>query len=463
MTQSLAPSCRLSATRWIDARTSPQTALLLMSLVVGGMLCVVGCQTSSDLPEASETSATETDEAVASADSTDRVNVQEDDAVGTDPTELDGADGRELLLRNFRPEPQLKVDHTLLQQARFPVIDVHTHFRYKTRNSSEFVDDFINVMDQNKIAVCVSLDGRLGDELEAHKQFLWTKYPDRFAIFINIDWIGDGQQEDPATWACQRDDFVRNTVESMKQAKEQGACGLKLFKQFGLGYRDATGELLKIDDPRWDPIWQTCGELGFAVLIHTADPMAFFDPIDKTNERWEELSRHPDWSFYGDEFPSRESLIEARNRIIERHPETTFIAAHVANNSEDLATVAEWLDRYPNMVVEFASRIGELGRQPYTARRFLIDYQDRVLFGTDGPWPEARLHLYWRFLETYDEYIPYSEKEFPPQGFWRIYGVGLPDEVLKKIYFKNALRILPGVREKYERVIAREAFQATEQ
>lgn len=207
---------------------------------------------------------------------------------------------------------------------------------------------------------------------------------------------------------------------------------------------------MKIDDPRWDPIWAVCGELGIPVIMHTADPAAFFDPVDASNERWEELSRHPDWSFYGDEFPSRQELFDARNRVIGRHPRTTFIGAHIANNSEDLEIVSKWLDAYPNLVIELASRIGELGRQPFTARKFLIRYADRILFGTDGPQPETRLRLYWRFLETDDEYFPYSEKSPPPQGFWNIYGVNLPKDVLRQVYCENAMKFIPGVRERVE-------------
>jgi predicted TIM-barrel fold metal-dependent hydrolase len=245
-------------------------------------------------------------------------------------------------------------------------------------------------------------------------------------------------------------------VQQLTEAKEQGASGLKLFKQFGLGYRNPDGTLMRIDDPRWDPIWKACGTLGFPVLVHTADPIAFFHPIDAANERWEELSRHPEWSFPADKFPSRGQLLAARNRVIARHPKTIFIGAHMANSSEDLATVSQWLDRYPNLYVEPASRIGELGRQPYTARKFCIKYADRILFGTDGPWPEKRLTYYWRFFETLDEYFPYSEKPFPPQGFWRIYGIGLPDAVLRKIYHENAIRLIPGLKQRVERFAQRD-------
>ncbi len=251
-----------------------------------------------------------------------------------------------------------------------------------------------------------------------------------------------------STWVCRR---LRGAT---RAAKETGVSGVKFFKQFGLGYRDRDGKLLKIDDPQWDPIWNVCGELHLPVLIHTADPSAFFKPIDATNERYEELSRHPDWSFYGSDYPSRDKLHAAHNRVIARHPQTIFIAAHMANDGESLTELAQWLDAYPNMVVDTASRISELGRQPYTAHDFFLKYQDRILFGTDGPWPALRLSYYWRFFETRDEYFPYSEKEFPPQGFWRIYGIGLPDDVLKKIYFENALRIMPSLLEKYQRAAA---------
>ncbi|QDU95375.1 amidohydrolase family protein [Lignipirellula cremea] len=364
---------------------------------------------------------------------------------------LDGRDGRDLTLSNFRPESKLKVDAHHLRQAKFPVVDIHTHFRHRFRHSQEQLEEFVDLMDRHQIAICVSLDGQLGEELEEHKKYLWTKYPDRFVIFANIDWQGSGEKEKPSTWACNRPGFGERMAAALADAKKRGASGLKIFKGFGLEYKNADGSLLKIDDPRFDPIWKACGELDFPVLIHVADPAAFFDPIDEKNERWEELHRHPEWSFYGDAFPSREELLAARNRVIQRHPSTKFIGAHVANNAEDLKTVAAWLKEYPNLYVDFASRIGELGRQPYTARKFLIDHADRVLFSTDGPWPEKRISLYWRFLETYDEEFPYSEKDFPPQGFWNIYGVGLPDQVLQQIYHENAARLIPGVKEKLNR------------
>ncbi len=355
-----------------------------------------------------------------------------------------------LHLSDFRPTPKLQVKTTELGAAKFPVVDAHTHFYFKLRHDKDALDAFVKTMDRNNIKVCVSLDGQLGSRLAAHQEFLWTDYKDRFVIFTNVDWVGGGRRSEPATWDCHREDFARRTVMALRAAAAEGISGLKVFKNFGLKYRNPDGTLIEIDDERFSPIWDACGELGLPVIMHTADPSAFFDPITPENERWEELSRHPDWHFPPDKFPSRKELHQARERLFKRHRQTTFIAAHLGNDGEDLAETARMLDENPNVVVEIASRISELGRQPYTARRFLIKYADRILFGTDGPWPEKRLRYYWRFLETDDEHFRYSEKPFPPQGFWRIYGTFLPDDVLKKVYSANAARIIPGVAERLE-------------
>ena len=347
-------------------------------------------------------------------------------------------------LRNFNPTSSLKVAKTDLRRAKFPVIDVHNHFGFKYRGDSERLQQYVEVMNRNNMAVAISFDAPLG-RADQHVNFL-KDHANRIPFFVHIDFVGSANGNDVTTHAVNQTGFVRTQVEQLVNAKARGAIGLKLFKSFGLTVKDRNGDLIRIDDPRFDPIWAKCGDLGLPVIIHTADPVAFFTPTDVKNERWEELARHPDWSFYGDEFPDRDGLLAARNRIIERHPNTTFIGAHVANNGEDLATVGQWLDKYPNLVVEIASRINELGRQPYTARKFFIKYQDRILFGTDGPWSAERLRYYWRFLESYDEYFPYSEKTPLPQGMWRIYGLGLPDEVLKKVYSQNAIRVMPSLQ-----------------
>jgi predicted TIM-barrel fold metal-dependent hydrolase len=213
-----------------------------------------------------------------------------------------------------------------------------------------------------------------------------------------------------------------------------------------------TGRLVKIDDPRFDPMWEVCGALKMPVAIHISDPEAFFLPIDRFNERYEELNNHPDWSFYARDFPSNTELLEARNRVFARHPRTQFIALHVGNNAENLAYVSECMDRFPNMTVELAARIGELGRQPRTSRRFFEKYQDRILFGTDAvprgtqtpqqTFGEKLYEIYFRFLETEDEYFDYAPSPVPPQGRWRIYGLSLPETILRKVYQENAARLL---------------------
>ncbi len=356
---------------------------------------------------------------------------------------------QEISIADYAPKSQLIVPRTNIEAAKYPVVDVHTHFLYRTRHDRQTLASIIQMMDANNIAVCVSLDGKLGEQLDRHIEFLWSEHKDRFIIYANIDFRGNGSTDDASTWACNQPDFVRHTCEQLRSARARGISGLKFFKQFGLEYRNVDGSLIKVDDPRFDPIWELCGELGIPVIMHTADPSAFFLPVDASNERAEELIRHPDWSYFGKDVPSREELHAARNRVIARFPKTTFIAAHLGNDGEDLSQTGQWLDAYPNLMVEFASRISELGRQPYSARDFLIKYQDRVMFGTDGPWPAERLNAYWRFLETKDEWFAYSEKSPPPQGPWNICGVFLPTEVLQKIYYANACRIIPGVAERH--------------
>lgn len=353
-------------------------------------------------------------------------------------------------INEYFPKSQLIVKQTQLTHAKFPVVDVHTHFGFKLTRDQESLQAYVDLMDRQNIAISVSLDSKLGNEQE-HLDFLKT-HAGRFLSFAHIDFMGSGSRQQPATWACNQPGFVRLTCEQLKAAKGKGICGLKFFKSFGLKLKKPDGTLYAIDDPMWFPIWETCGELGLPIIIHTADPMAFFDPIGPENERFEELLRHPDWSFHGDDFPKRDELLAARNNVIGQFRQTKFIGAHVANSSEDLAEVSQWLDEFPNLTVEIASRIAELGRQPFTAKAFFEKHQDRILFGTDGPWSEIRLIYYWRFLETNDEYFPYSEKQPQPQGFWNIYGIGLSDEVLRKVYFRNAFSVIPGLKAAYEKV-----------
>jgi predicted TIM-barrel fold metal-dependent hydrolase len=244
-----------------------------------------------------------------------------------------------------------------------------------------------------------------------------------------MDWSG-----------IERADFIQLSMDRLERLVEHGACGIKFWKDLGLTVRDASGALLRIDDQRLAPLFDKAAELKIPVMFHTADPDAFFTPIDRLNERYEELAAHPDWSFYGSPIP-KASLLEQRDRVFARHPKTTFVAAHLAESSENLSYVAKLLDSHPNLNVDISARTPELGRQPYTARKFMLKYADRILFGTDLI-PEVEMYrLYYRFLETDDEYFEYPSHA-SRQGRWNIYGIFLPDDVLRKVYRENALKLL---------------------
>ncbi|MEZ6064295.1 MAG: amidohydrolase family protein [Planctomycetaceae bacterium] len=344
---------------------------------------------------------------------------------------------------SFAPAPALKVEEQILTRSKFPCVNVHSHPGQLT---SEEIDEMVAVMEEANIACSISLDGKAGPRFLEHYDALTSRHPGRFVVFVRMDYMGDGDPDDPATWDVNQPGFGGRMADKLSLAVRQGASGLKLLKDLGLLVKNVDGSLVTPDDPRFDPVWQRAGELGVPVLWHTADPIAFFTPTDERNERWEELYRHPEWSFYGDEFPEHQELIDARNRVIARHTRTTFICAHMADVPEDLAKLGGYLDHYPNMHVEIAARVAELGRQPYTARKFFLKYADRILFGTDGVPPMTELIPHFRFLETWDENFPYEDNPFPPQGLWNIYGLGLPDDVLKKVYNENAARLIPGVR-----------------
>jgi len=335
-----------------------------------------------------------------------------------------------LLLKDYEPKSMLHGAVHETPRAKFPVIDVHNHVNDPYRAHNEVIPpaDVVRQMDKANVQKIVILTGMWGEKLQGLIDRMVKPYPDRFLVFTQIDW----SKIDDAN-------FSAEMVSQIDDAVGRGARGLKVLKELGLGVKDKTGQYIPVDDPRLDPIWEECGRLGIPVAIHTSDPEAFFTPPDQHNERYEELIENPTWNFSGPEFPSKEKLLAERNRIIERHPRTTFIALHVANWPENLDVVSAWLDKYPNMVVEFGAREAELGRQPQRARKFFLDYQDRILFGTDSA-PEQEMYAdYFRWLETNDEYFPYAG--YPGQGRWMIYGMGLPDEVLEKVYHNNAEKI----------------------
>jgi predicted TIM-barrel fold metal-dependent hydrolase len=342
-------------------------------------------------------------------------------------------DLRDLKLRDWKPRSMLVTRVTEVPRAKFPVVDVHNHLGGgESRLTPERVRRYLEVMDAANVRTVVNLDGGWGSRLEETLNALDRAHPGRFLTYALINFEGI----DDEGWSARE----RARLEASFQA---GAKGLKIHKSLGLGVRYKDGRFMPIDDPKLDPLWDLCGESGRPIMIHSGDPGAFFTPLDQNNERWHELYEHPEWSFHGDRYPARSELHAQRLRVIARHPRTTFICAHFANDGEDLAEVGAWLDRYPNMLVDLDARISELGRQPYTARRFLIKYQDRVLFGPTPRRSEA-YKTYFRFLETDDEYFD-PERSHHRQGFWMIYGVFLPDDVLAKLYRTNAERWLYGL------------------
>jgi predicted TIM-barrel fold metal-dependent hydrolase len=364
------------------------------------------------------------------------------------------SDKGSLLLTEFEPRSMLHVKETPVPRARFPVIDVHTHITRRTKSAAGVSQgeaitisappgDILPAMDRRNIRIMVNLTGSAGEGLSQAIRTFQQPHPDRFVVFTEPSW---DRVAEPG--------YARWQADELGHAKAAGARGIKVLKTLGLYVREqvTSGPLIPIDDKRFDPMWEACGALGFPVAIHIADPEAFFLPIDRFNERYEELHEHPNWSFYGKDYPSFDALIAARDRVLARHPKTTFIGLHVGHDAENLARVGEALDKYPNLNVEIGARIGELGRQPRTARKFFERYQDRILFGTDAIpggtdtpqqlFGDNLYSIYFRFLETEDEYFDYAPAKIPPQGRWRIYGLGLPDEILKKVYYANAERII---------------------
>jgi len=371
-----------------------------------------------------------------------------------DAGEPEEAGHHPLDLSEFVPTSMLQVNESRVERARFPLIDFHTHITASAKSEKgvplaserRFLaapDELLGVMDRKNIRAMVNLTGGYEKGLDQAISRYDRAFPGRFYTFT-----------EPCYEHWKEPNYPQLQAQAIEQAHRQGARGLKILKTLGLFLRESTtsGELVKIDDPRFDPMWDTCGQLNMPVAIHVSDPLAFFTPTDRFNERYEELNNHPDWSFYGRDFPNNAELLASRNRVFAKHPKTQFVVLHVGNFAENLANVAENLDRFPNMSVDIAARIGELGRQPRTARKFFDKYQDRILFGTDATphgdqtpqqvFNDQLYEIYYRFLETEDEYFDYAPAKIPPQGRWRIYGINLPETVLRKVYFENAARQL---------------------
>lgn len=372
----------------------------------------------------------------------------------TGASDADRPQPKAISLPEYEPKSMLQVHETQVDRARFPLIDIHTHISVSAKAESgvELVperkylgtpQELLTLMDRKNIRAMVNLTGGYGGGLSEAVMKYDRAFPGRFYTFA-----------EPSYSTFKEPNYAALQAQAIEQAHRDGARGLKILKTLGLYLREniTSSTLVKIDDPRFDPMWDACGQLGMPVAIHISDPIAFFTPTDRFNERYEELNNHPDWSFYGHDFPSNAELIEARNRVFARHPKTRFIVLHVGNFSENLQNVAENLDRFPNMNVDIAARVGELGRQPRTSRKFFEKYQDRILFGTDATphgdefpqqvFNDKLYEIYYRFLETDDEYFDYAPARVPPQGRWRIYGIQLPEKILHKVYYENSAREL---------------------
>jgi predicted TIM-barrel fold metal-dependent hydrolase len=340
-------------------------------------------------------------------------------------------DIRELKLKDWQPKSMMVTKTTIVEKPMFPVIDVHNHLGGgKQTLTPQRVKRYVEEMDAAGVKTVVNLDGGFDDRLKETIEALDIAYPGRFLTFalLNFDNIDDPK------WG-------EREAKRLEESFKAGARGLKFHKLLGLRYRFKDGRLMQVDDPQLDPVWEVCAKYNKPALIHVGDPAAFFTPLDRFNERWHELNANPSWLFYGPQFPKREEILAALHNTIKRHPKTTFINTHFGNNAEDLKSVAQKLDELPNMMVDFDARISELGRQPYASRRFFIKYQDRIMFGTDTTPRRDAYRIYYRFFETDDEYFDCRESHHL-QGFWMIYGIHLPREVLEKIYHRNAERLL---------------------
>lgn len=327
----------------------------------------------------------------------------------------------------YDPVSTLVVPEHILKKSRFPFIDVHSHhWRMGTMDLSELTTE----MDKMNMAVMVNLSGGNGDRLKEMIDNVNRNYPNRFIVFANVDFKGIGE----AGW-------TEKAVKQLQDDVKNGAGGLKIYKSLGFSVQDNEGKRVAVDDPRIDPIWAKCGELGIPVLIHSADPEPFWFPHDEYNERWLELKQRPRRKRSDTNPAPWGQIILEQHSVFKKHPGTNFINAHLGWYGNDLGKLAELMDAMPNMYSEIGAVLAELGRQPRNASAFLIKYQDRIMFGKDS-WAPDEYPVYFRVLETADEYFDYYRKR---HAFWKMYGLELPDEVLKKIYYKNALNIIPGI------------------
>ncbi|WP_117879343.1 amidohydrolase family protein [Aureibaculum luteum] len=334
---------------------------------------------------------------------------------------------QDLTFEEYNPKSTLVIPGKIIKKAKFPFIDVHGH---QYNMPKQDLSPVVAAMDTLNMGIMVNLSGRSGKDLQQSVANIAKNFPNRFVVFANVDFDEVGKK-----------DWAKNAVNQLREDVKNGARGLKVYKSLGLRNKDTDGNRIAIDDKRLDPIWALCGELGVPVLIHAADPKSFWDTFDGDNERWLELKTHPRRKREANDPAPWEQIIAEQHNMFKKHPETTFINAHMGWFANDLGKLGELLDEMPNMNVGIGAIIAELGRQPRFAKAFFIKYQDRILFGKDS-WKPEEFPTYFRVLESNDEYFPYHKKY---HAFWPMYGLDLPDDVLKKVYYKNALRIVPGL------------------
>ena len=330
-------------------------------------------------------------------------------------------------IEEYSPKSTLIVPETSIKRAKFPFIDVHNHqFDMPLKDLSKLTAE----MDSLNMAFMINLSGFRGLYLQQSLKNVKENAPTRFGLFVNIDF----ETIDEA-------DFATEQVALIDQAVQDGVMGLKVYKSLGLTDRDENGTRIAVNDPRLDPIWKACEDNNIPVLIHSGEPASFWHPKDKFNERWLELRQKPNRYRDPETNPSFEEVLAEQHDIFRKHPNTTFINAHLGWMGNDLDRLGAHLDTYPNVVTEIGAVLAELGRQPKRARQFFIDYQDRILFGKDS-YRVSEYYTYFRVLETDDEYFDYYRKR---HAHWKMYGLALPDSILKKLYYKNALRLFPKI------------------
>ncbi len=330
-------------------------------------------------------------------------------------------------IEEYTPKSTLVIKETSVKRAKFPFIDVHNHqFDMPVKDLNKLVAE----MDSLNMAFMINLSGFRGLYLRKSLENIKENAPNRFSLFLNIDFE-----------TIDEEDFAQKQKLLIESAVQAGVMGLKVYKSLGLTDRDQYGNRIKVNDSRLDPVWMACGENNIPVLIHSGEPVSFWHAKDKFNERWLELRQKP--SRYKDPKtnPSFEEVLAEQHEIFRKHPNTTFINAHLGWMGNDLDRLEDHLDTYPNVVTEIGAVLAELGRQPKRARQFFIDYQDRILFGKDA-YKMSEYYTYFRVLETDDEYFDYYRKR---HAHWKMYGLALPDSVLQKLYYKNALKLFPAI------------------